>query len=83
MTIKFPKETKEALIPLIQDYFAQERDESLGNLETEFLLDFFIEKIGPVIYNQAIQDAKTYIQTRVVDIEDGLYELEKPLPRQR
>ena len=83
MTIKFPKETKEALIPLIQDYFVQERDESLGNLETEFLLDFFIQKVGPVIYNQAIQDAKTYIQTRVVDIEDGLYELEKPLPRQR
>lgn len=81
VTIKFPKEAKDEIIPIIQDYFLQERDETLGNLETEFLLDFFLEKIGPLIYNQALQDVKGYLHLRLVDIEDGLYELEKPMPR--
>lgn len=81
MTIKFPKEAKAQLIPIIQDYFAQERDETLGNLETEFLLDFFLDEIGPLIYNQALQDVKGYLHLRLVDIEDGLYELEKQTPR--
>jgi len=81
MTINFPRKTKEALIPAIQAYFEEERDETLGNLETEFLLDFFISKIGPYIYNQAISDTQAHLRDKLAAIEEGLYELEQPLPR--
>ena len=80
MIIKFPKEKKERIIPLIQDYFAQERHEEIGNLESEFMLDFFISKIGPFIYNQALYDAQAYLHRKMDDVEAGLYELEQPMP---
>ena len=54
MAIKLPKTHKEQIVQAIQQYFEEERDESLGNLEAEFLLDFSISKAGPFIYNQAI-----------------------------
>ena len=80
MAIKFPQETRRDIVPLIQQYFAEERDECIGNLEAEFLLDFFIAQIGPHIYNQALQDAQAYLRGRLADIEDGLYELEQYPP---
>jgi len=81
MAIKFPKETKDRIVPMIQDYFQTEREETLGNLEAEFLLDFFIAKIGPFIYNQALEDARSQLHFKLADLEDGLYELQQPLPR--
>ena len=83
MTIKLPKEQKQQLVQLVQQYFEKERDESLGNLEAEFLLDFFLSKAGPFIYNQAISEAQNYLRLRMTDVEDGFYELEQPLPRLR
>lgn len=81
MVIKFPKEQKARIIPLIQNYFEDERGEKIGNLAAEFLLDFFVKEIGPFIYNQAISDAQAYLRLRMADIEDGLYELGKPISR--
>jgi uncharacterized protein (DUF2164 family) len=37
------------------------------------LLDFFVEEVGPVIYNQAITDAQTRMQQRVGDLNGELY----------
>ncbi len=79
MIIKFSTEEKRSIIPLIQQYFEKERGEEIGNLAAEFLLDFFVSKIGPVIYNHAINDARNYLKERMDELEYGLYELEKPL----
>ncbi len=76
MNIKLSAAEKQKTISLIQDYFAKERDEEIGNLAAEFLLDFFIEEIGAIIYNHAIDDARKYLKLRMEDIEYGLYELE-------
>ena len=37
---KFPKEQREQLIELVQEYFETERGETLGNLAAESVLDF-------------------------------------------
>lgn len=81
MVTTFSKEQKNHIISLIQRYFDEERNEPLGNLEAEFLLDFFLEKVGPFIYNQALHDTQSYLIRRLADIEDGLIELEQPIPR--
>ena len=81
MLIKFPKEQKQELVPLIQQYFEEERGETLGNLETEFLLDFFISKIGPYIYNQAIHTVQAHLTSHLTELAESLYELELPLRR--
>ena len=47
--------------------------ESIGDLPAGLLLNFFLEEIGPVIYNQAIGDAQTRMASRVADLNGELY----------
>ena len=70
---KLEKEVKAEMISSIQEYFLNERDEEIGNLSAELLLQFMIEQVGPVIYNQAIRDAHALVSKKIED----LYGLEK------
>lgn len=71
--IKLSKDARKSAIEEIQSFFLKERDEEIGNLGAEFLLDFILEKIGPVIYNQAIEDAHTLLLQQI----EELYSLQK------
>ena len=71
--IKLNTEQKDIMIGEIQRYFANERDEDLGDLAASLILNFFVEKLGPEMYNQGIQDAQRYMEERVMD----MLELEK------
>lgn len=66
--IKVSKEKKEKMIYEIKKYFLEERDDDLGDLASDLVLDFFIEKLGPEIYNQGVQDAYTFMKDRVEDV---------------
>lgn len=55
------EESKKAVEELIT-YFENERDETLGYIGAEELLDFFMEKVGPHVYNQGIEDARDALQ---------------------
>ena len=63
MAIELDKEPRSQAIKSIQGYFEEKRDEELGNLEAGFLLDFFLEQIGPIIYNRAVSDAQALMQS--------------------
>lgn len=65
---KLAKEEKLKAIQDIREYFASERNEDIGDLAAEIILDFITEKIGPYYYNQAIIDAKKYINDRAEDL---------------
>lgn len=71
--IKLSKEKKEKMIYEIKKYFLEERDEDLGDLASDIVLDFFMEKLAPEIYNQGIQDAYGFMKDRMEDV----LELEK------
>ncbi len=68
--MKLDKEQYDIALEEIRRYFAQEREESLGELQGKLLLDFMIERIGPAIYNQAISDMQKHLNERI----DDLYE---------
>ena len=57
----------------VQSYFRTEHDEMIGELKAEMLVDFFITKLGPKIYNQAIDDANAFIHDKLIDLESILY----------
>lgn len=78
---KLPKEQKQQVVRRIQDYFLEEREEELGGLAAELLLDFMIKEIGPVIYNQAIKDATRLVGEKMISLDDDLQSMEKPLNR--
>ncbi|QZY56925.1 DUF2164 domain-containing protein [Crassaminicella profunda] len=66
--IKLTKDRYEDAVEEIRRYFECEREESIGNLQGQLILDFIIEKIGPHIYNQAISDMQKYMNDKVDDM---------------
>lgn len=66
--IELSKEQKRQAIQHIREYFATERDEEMGDLAAEILLDFMTQKIGPIYYNQAISDVQKYMNEKIEDL---------------
>ncbi len=55
------KQQRTAAISSMQRYF-EENLEPIGDLPAGLLLNFFLEEIGPDLYNQAISDAQTRLR---------------------
>ena len=73
MKIELTKQARAAAIGSIRRYFEENFSEALGELPAGLLLNFFVEEVGPVIYNQAIADAQTRLGQRVTDLSGELY----------
>jgi uncharacterized protein (DUF2164 family) len=69
MTIELPKEKRQEAIASIERYFRDHMDEKIGNIAAGGLLGFFLEEIGPSIYNQAVADVQTQMQMRVAELD--------------
>ena len=73
-SIELEKKEREAAIASIKRYFAEELPEPIGDLPAGLLLNFFLEEVGPLIYNRAVTDAQTRMAGRVADLSGELYE---------
>jgi uncharacterized protein (DUF2164 family) len=71
--LELSKQARTAAIASIQRYFQESLSEPIGDLPAGLLLNFFLEDVGPAIYNQAISDAQTRLQQRVADLSGELY----------
>lgn len=67
-----PEERKAKIIREIVDYFNAERDEEIGVLAAEEILDFFLEAVGKDIYNKAVEDAKVTVKKGLENLEVDL-----------
>lgn len=56
------------MIAEIKHYFAQERDEDLGDLAAGMVLDFITEKLAPAFYNQGVDNAYRYMKEATEDM---------------
>ena len=74
MTIEISKEAKKQAIASIERYFQENMDEKIGNIAAGALLGFFLEEIGPTIYNQAVTDVQERLQTRVMEVDVEVHE---------
>ena len=81
--ISFEKEERAVIISRIQRYFADELEQSIGNIPAEQLLNFFTAEIGPYYYNQALGDAQAAMTRAVDGFNDLIYDLEQRAPRTR
>ncbi len=72
-TIDISKQARADAIASIQRYFEENMPEPIGELPAGLLLNFFLEEVGPAIYNRAIADAQARMQQRVVDLNGELY----------
>jgi uncharacterized protein (DUF2164 family) len=73
MKIELSQQSRADAVASIQRYFEENMPEPIGNLPAGKLLDFFVEEIGPAIYNRAIADVQARIALRVSDLSGELY----------
>ena len=76
VALELTKQQRAAAISSLQRYFEENLtsvDAPIGDLPAGLLINFFLEEIGPVIYNQAISDAQTRLSQRVADLNGELY----------
>ena len=76
MFIKLPREQKLEIAVKIQNYLNMEFSEEIGRLPTEIFLDFILKEISPYIYNQAIEDARSIIEQRIILLDEDICALE-------
>lgn len=81
--IKFSKKEKEIIIQKIQLYFSEELEQKIGQFDAEFLMDFFSEEVGPYYYNRGLYDAQSVLESKLEDITEIIYELEKSTQNSR
>ena len=58
MAIELSKQARAQAIASIERWFQQERDERIGNIAASALLGYFVQEIGPSIYNLAVADVQ-------------------------
>lgn len=70
------EEQRKKTIDDIISFFQTERDEEIGIIAAENILDFFLQNTGAQIYNKGLEDAKDFVKERLegtlLDIEASL-----------
>ena len=69
MAIEISKEARAQAIASIERYFRENMDEKIGNVAAGGLLGYFLEELGPVVYNKAVADVQERLDT--YGAEDG------------
>jgi uncharacterized protein (DUF2164 family) len=69
MTIEIPREARKEAVASIERYFRENMEEPIGNIAAGALLGYFLEEIGPLVYNQAVADVQERLQMRVSELD--------------
>ena len=72
--IELPKDIRPEAIASIERYFRENMDEPIGNVAASGLLNFFVEEIGPAIYNQAVAEVQERLQVRIAELDLEVHE---------
>jgi uncharacterized protein (DUF2164 family) len=74
MAIELPKEARKEAVASIERYFHENMEEKIGNIAAAALLNFFLEEVGPSIYNRAVADVQERLQARIMELDIEAHE---------
>lgn len=74
MPIELNKDARKEAIASIERYFRENMEAPIGNVAAGALLGFFLEEVGPCIYNQAFADVQERLQARVAELDIEVHE---------
>lgn len=74
---KLSEDEKKRLCEEIAAFYLDERDEEIGILGQQQILDFFMSNLAPAIYNKALDDAKDWHRQQLDNMETDYYMLYK------
>lgn len=61
------------LIEALQGFYLTELDEEISAFRAEQVVTFLLRLAGPQLYNQAVQDARAFMQQKLDDLEGEVY----------
>jgi uncharacterized protein (DUF2164 family) len=67
----------------LRSYSAENWDQELSELQATLLFDHILADLAPAIYNQAIADARLYVEERAADLDASLQKAEFPVSSRR
>ena len=74
MTIELDRDTRAQAIASIERWLRENRDEPIGNLAAGALLGYFLEELGPAIYNRAVEDVQERLRARIDELDIEVHE---------
>lgn len=74
MAIEISKEARKEAIASIERYFEANMEERIGNIAAGALLNYFLEEIGPLVYNQAVAEVQERLQARIAELDIEVHE---------
>ena len=72
--IELPRDVRQEAVASLERYFRENMEEPIGNIAAGALLGFFLEEVGPVIYNQAVAEVQERLQARISELDIELHE---------
>ncbi len=69
---KLTEERRQQSINEIITFFKESRDETIGVIAAEDVLDFFLQTVAKDIYNKGIDDSKKLLNDRLADLQVDL-----------
>ena len=74
MAIEISKEARQQAVSSIERYFLEISGEKIGNIAAAELLNFFLNEIGPVVYNQAVSQVQERMMARISELDIEVHE---------
>jgi len=74
MAIELTKEAHQQAVASIERYFREHMEERIGNIAASGLLSFFLEEVGPLVYNKAVAEVQERLQMRISELDIEIHE---------
>lgn len=74
MAIEIAPEQRQEAIASIERYFRENMEEKIGNIAAGALLGYFLEELGPIVFNQAVAAVQERLQARVMEVDIEIHE---------
>jgi len=74
--MELDRDERRRLIQAVQKFFAEQRDEQIGVIAADKVVDFFIDTLGAALYNAALDKARAWFAQSMGNLEvdfDQLY----------
>ena len=72
--IRLEGERRDRVVRELRRFLATELDIDLSDFQAERVLDFLVVELGAPVYNQAIRDARAFVQDKLDDLDAEFYE---------
>lgn len=72
---RLPEDQKDNVKNQLIHFFDKELGEEIGVIAAESILNFFLQQVGPTLYNQGVSDAKLALEKRMDDLNYDLDDL--------